>query len=244
MCGRTTLTATPEELAEAFALDEGEAEVRALQPRYNIAPTQPMLAVRVDVARRRRRLTPLRWGLVPHWAGDPAVGARMINARSESAATRAAFRDPFRERRCILPASGFFEWRRVDKSPQPYLFRRRDGRLLGLAGVWDRWRPPADAGEGEAIESCAILTTPANELVARLHDRMPLILDPDDYERWLDPTLQDHRVLAPLLRPFPPEEMVVVPVSPRVNSPQHDDPSLVQPLDREPDPEPRQRSLF
>ena len=242
MCGRTTLTATPEELAEAFALDA--AEVPALEPRYNIAPTQPMLAVRVDAARRRRRLSPLRWGLVPRWAGDPAVGARMINARSESAATRAAFREPFRERRCILPASGFFEWRRVDRSRQPYLFRLRDGRALGLAGVWDRWRPPADAEGGEAIESCAILTTPANELVARLHDRMPLILHPDDYGRWLDPALQDPRALATLLRPFPAEEMMAVPVSPRVNNPRHDDPSLVQPLEREPDSQPRQRSLF
>lgn len=240
MCGRTNLTATPEELAEAFALDE----VPVLAPRYNIAPSQPMPAVRMEAARRTRRLGQLRWGLVPHWASDPAEGARLINARSESAHTRAAFREPFRERRCVIPATGFYEWRRIERSRQPYLLRRRDGRPMGLAGVWDRWRPPANAEAHEAIESCAILTTPANELVARLHDRMPLVLDPRDYEQWLDPELTDPRLLRPLLRPYPAEEMVAIPVSPRVNSPHNDDPTLVDPVDLDASPEPAQRSLF
>jgi putative SOS response-associated peptidase YedK len=238
VCGRTSLTASPEELAEAFALDE----LPAVAPRYNIAPTQPMPAVRVHAATGGRRLGMLRFGLVPHWAADPGVGARLINARSETARTRAAFRDPFRERRCLVPATGFFEWRRVDRARQPYLVRRRDGKPMGLAGVWDRWRPPAGADGAGAIESCAILTTPANELVARLHDRMPLVLDPADYGLWLDPAMTDTARLLPLLRPYPAEEMVAVPVSPRVNSPHNDDPSLIEPID--PVAQPGQRTLF
>jgi putative SOS response-associated peptidase YedK len=242
VCGRTNLTATPEELAEAFALDP--AEVPELVPRYNIAPTQPMAVVRMD-ARRQRRLSLLRWGLVPSGAGDPRVGARLINARSESASTRGVFRGPFRERRCLVPATGFYEWRRIENSRQPYLLRRRDGGILALAGLWDRWRAPQSSPEGhEPIESCTILTTAANELVARLHDRMPVVLDPADYERWLDPALQDAVALFPLLRPYPAEEMVAIPVSPRVNSPDADDPGLLEPIDPEAVPVPRQRSLF
>jgi putative SOS response-associated peptidase YedK len=241
MCGRTNLTATPEELAEAFALDE----VPSLAPRYNIAPSQPMPLVRVDGAQRRRRLSHARWGLVPRWAADPKVGARMINARAETVARLPAFRDPFRERRCLVPASGFYEWRRGEKSRQPYLLRHRDGRLLALGGLWERWRPaPHDPRHAETIESCAVLTTPANELVARLHDRMPLIVRPEDYDAWLDPDLRDPERLAALLRPFPAEEMVAVPVSPRVNSPDNDDPGLLEPVEPRPDPEPRQRTLF
>lgn len=241
MCGRTNLTATPEELAEAFALDE--ADLPEMAPRYNIAPTQPMPVVRMDAALRKRRLALLRWGLVPRDAPGPDTGARMINARSETASTRAAFRGPFRERRCLIPASGFYEWRRVDQSPQPYLLRRRDGKVMALAGLWDRWRPGASRAEGhEPVESCTILTTAANELVARLHDRMPVLLDPADHERWLDPDVKDPRELLTLLRPYPAEEMVAIPVSPRVNSPQNDDPSLLEPVEAE--PQPRQRTLF
>ena len=243
MCGGTNLTATPEELAEAFALDEAPE----LGPRYNIAPTQPMPAVRVHAAARTRRLSLLRWGLVPYWAADPAVGARMINARAETVARLPAFRDAFRERRCLVPASGFYEWRRAEKGRQPWLLRRRDGKLMGFAGLWDRWRPaPGDARHDEPLESCAVLTTPANELVARLHDRMPLVLDPADYELWLDPDVRDPERLAALLRPFPAEEMEAIPVSPRVNSPNNDDASLLERVEPEPepDPEPRQRTLF
>ena len=241
MCGRTNLTATPEELAEAFALDE----LPTLEPRYNIAPSQPMPVVRMDGSRRRRRLALLRWGLVPRWAADPGVAGRMINVRAETARTRAAFKDPFRERRGLVPATGFYEWRRAERGRQPYLLRRRDGRPMGLAAVWDRWEPPPRENEGrDALESCAILTTPANELVARLHDRMPLVLDPGDYELWLDPAVTDPRRLEPLLRPYPAEEMVAIPVSPRVNSPNNDDPGCLEPVDPDAGPAPRQRSLF
>jgi putative SOS response-associated peptidase YedK len=242
MCGRTNLTATPQELAEAFALDE--AEMPALSPRYNIAPTQPMPVVRLDASRRRRRLALLRWGLVPPGAEDPGVGARMINARSETVRTRTPFRDPFRERRCLIPASGFYEWRRVEGIHQPYLLRRRDGRVMALAGLWERWAPrPAPTGASEPIESCTILTTSANELVGRLHDRMPVMLDPADYERWLDGEAAAVSLL-PLLRPYPAAEMVAIPVSPRVNSPANDDASLVEPIDPAAVAQPRQRTLF
>jgi putative SOS response-associated peptidase YedK len=240
VCGRTSLTATPAELAEAFDLDEPPS----LAPRYNIAPSQPMPVVRMDAARRKRRLTLLRWGLVPASASDPAVGARLINARSETARSRAAFRDPFRERRCLVPASGFYEWRRAGGGRQPYLLRRRDGQPMGLGGVWDRWQPPTGAKAHEPIESCAILTAPANELVAQLHDRMPLVLDAADYELWLDPDVKDPGRLQALLRPYPAAEMVAIPVSPRVNSPNNDDPTCVEPVDLEANPEPQQRSLF
>jgi putative SOS response-associated peptidase YedK len=242
MCGRTNLTATPAELAEAFALDE--AEMPALTPRYNIAPTQPMPVVRLDAARCRRRLALLRWGLVPAGAADLGVGARMINARSETVCTRTAFRDAFRQRRCLIPASGFYEWRRVEGIHQPYLLRRRDGRVMALAGLWETWAPPpSPTGASEPVESCTILTTSANELVARLHDRMPVVLDPADYEQWLDVGAAAASLL-PLLRPCPAAEMVAIPVSPRVNSPANDDASLVEPIDPEAVAQPRQRTLF
>jgi putative SOS response-associated peptidase YedK len=145
----------------------------------------------------------------------------------------------------VIPATGFYEWRRIENNPQPYLLRRRDGKLMGMAGLWDRWTPSTTArAAGEPVETCTILTTSANELVARLHDRMPLVLDPADYERWLDPDLKDPAALAPLLRPFPAEAMVAVPVSPRVNSPANDDPSLVDPIEPDAVPLPKQRSLF
>ena len=231
MCGRFQLK-SDQDWMEAY----GVAEPPDLTPRYNIAPAQDIVAVRRDTA-GIRRASLLHWGLVPSFAEDPAVGNPMINARSETVARKAAFRESFQKRRCLVPADGFYEWRRVGRVRDPYLLKMRDGRPFAFASVWDRW-----ARAGPPIESCAILTTAANDLVARVHDRMPVILDRAAYDLWLDPDAREedlHRVL----RPFPAEEMVAVPVSPRVNSAAVDDPECERPV-AEPPPAPVQTTLF
>jgi putative SOS response-associated peptidase YedK len=231
MCGRFQLK-PDEDWMEALGVEEP----LAITPRYNIAPTQGIVAVRRDPS-GARRASLLQWGLVPSFADDPAVGNRMINARAETVARKAAFREPFRSRRCLVPAHGFYEWRRVGAARDPYLLKMRDGRPFAFASVWDRW-----SKEGAPLETCAILTTSANELVARVHDRMPVILDPAAYDLWLDPSARDddlHRVL----RPFPAGAMVAVPVSPRVNSAAVDDPECERPV-AEPPAAPVQTTLF
>jgi putative SOS response-associated peptidase YedK len=228
MCGRFTLTSTPEALAERFGLDAPPA----LAPRFNIAPGQDVLAVRARDGGRRVEL--LRWGLVPPWS-SPGQGPPLINARSETAAERPAFRDAFRTRRCIVPASGFYEWADRGDFRQPYWIAPGDGALLGIAGLWERWTAP----DGARLESCALLTTVANERIADLHDRMPAILAPEHYTAWLDPAL-GVADLAALLSPLPPEALAVRPVGTRVNRIENDDPALLAAV---PEP-PRQPSLF
>src|SRR6185503_3029509 len=177
MCARFQF-APPEDWVEEFGL----TDTPDVAPRYNIAPTQDVLAVR----RRRagdRQARLFRWGLVPSWADDPAVGNRLINARAESVATRPAFRDPFLQRRCLVPAQGFYEWKKFGRAREPWLIRLKGGATFAFAGLWDRW----SRGEGHAIESCALITTAANALVAPIHGRMPVLLGRADYERWLDP---------------------------------------------------------
>lgn len=196
-----------------------------LPPRYNIAPTQPVPVVRVG-REGRRELVHLRWGLVPYWAKDPAMGNRLINGRAETAAVRAAFRDPFRFRRCLVAADGFYEWQRTASGKRPYLVRLRDGAAFGFAGVWDRWRGP----DGAALESCAILTTDANDLIRPIHDRMPAIVPRNAHEAWLEPSRRDPAEVAPLLRPLPSEAMTAYQVGTYVNSPDHDDPECVTPV--------------
>jgi putative SOS response-associated peptidase YedK len=231
MCGRFQLK-PPEDWMEEF----GVSEPPDLPPRYNIAPSQDVVAVRAGEGGVRRAGL-LRWGLVPSFAEDPAVGNRLINARAETVARKPAFREPFRKRRCLVPADGFYEWRRVGRARDPYLVKMRDGRTFAFAGVWDRW-----TRKDARIESCSILTTAANELVARIHDRMPVVLDRADYDLWLDPDAREedlHRVL----RPFPAAEMTAFPVSPLVNSPAVDDPECERPVD-EPPSAPVQTTLF
>jgi putative SOS response-associated peptidase YedK len=230
MCARFQF-APPEDWVEEFGL----ADVPDVLPRYNIAPTQDVLAVRRDKA-GRRQARPLRWGLVPCWADDPAVGNRLINARAESVATRAAFRDAFRQRRCLVPAQGFYEWKKFGRAREPWLVRLKGGRTFAFAGVWDRWT----GGQG-AIESCALITTPANAVVAPIHGRMPVVIHRRAYEAWLDPDAEEADLRA-LLEPFPPEAMEAFPVSPRVNRTDVDDPDLVRPV--QPEPDPGQMRLF
>lgn len=220
MCGRYSLSASGEKLAEQFQL----AEIPELAPRYNIAPTQEVAVVRQCA--EGRQLALLRWGLIPSWAKDPSIGARMINARAETVAEKPAFRSAFVRRRCLVPADGFYEWKRTAGGKQPFFFQMRDGRPLAFAGLWEQWKSP----DGGQIESYTILTTDANELLRPVHDRMPVILPPDAYDLWLDPDVQKPDVLLALLHPYPEEAMTAYPVSMRVNSPANDDPQCIAPV--------------
>ena len=222
MCGRFTLGATAATLAAQFDL----ANVPTWTPRYNIAPTQEVLVVLQPSPQANREARLHRWGLIPTWAKDPSIGNRMINARAETVATKPAFRRAFKERRCLLLADGLYEWQRQERRKQPFYIRLRDGRPFAFAGLWEHW----EGSEGMAIQSCTILTTTSNEVVGRIHDRMPVILGPTDYDRWLDPSIQESTVLQTLLRPYPADEMTAYPVSTLVNSPANDNPGCTEPL--------------
>ena len=226
MCGRYTVRSI-QPISELF----GISLPPEFQPRYNIAPTQDVLVVRsaapaaegkAPAAARRGDL--LRWGLVPSWAPDPSVGNRMINARAETAAQRPAFRDAMRRRRCLVPADGFYEWQKLEgeKRKQPHLIQMKGQRPFAFGGLWDTWF----AG-GDRLESFTILTTSPNELVSPIHDRMPVIVAPEDYDRWLD-TRVDAAGVADLLRPYPAEQMEAQPVGTQVNNPRNDDPSCAE----------------
>jgi len=222
MCGRFTLFEADTVLSREF----GVSDIPPGSPRYNISPSQPVAAVRVPPAGRGRELVLLRWGLIPSWSKDPAIGNRLINARAETVREKPSFRNAFRRHRCLIPASGFYEWQRQERGKQPFFIRMRDARPFAFAGLWDRWESP-DKG---VIETCTILTTAANAVLVPIHDRMPVILPPAEYARWLDPTLPDTDSLAPLLVPYPPEDMLAFPVSPRVNVPTVDDEKCIAPL--------------
>jgi len=222
MCGRFTLFESGRVLSENFGL----GEIPPMKPRFNIAPSQTVAAVRTSPAGGARELAFLRWGLIPSWAKDRSIGSRMINARAETVREKPAFRNAFRRRRCLVPANGFYEWQRREDRKQPYYIRMRDERIFAFAGLWDRW----EGEEGSVVETCAILTTAANRVLVPVHDRMPVILDPGMYDRWLDPTTPDPGSLAPLLVPFPTEEMVAFPIGSRVNSPSVDDEGCIAPL--------------
>ncbi|REK08622.1 MAG: SOS response-associated peptidase [Planctomycetota bacterium] len=224
MCGRFTLRTPLRDVVEAFDLDTPNRELaQRWAARYNIAPTQDVAVVRRAPDGGGRQLSFLHWGLVPSWADDPAIGNRMINARSETAATKPAFREAFRRRRCLVVGDGFFEWKGHARPKQPYYIRLQEDRPLAFAGLWERWR------QGElTIESCTILTTTANELLQELHDRMPVILDPADYEAWLDPAVDDPGRLERLLTPYPAAQMTTFPVSTVVNSARLDTPECIE----------------
>jgi len=211
MCGRYALHASPDVIALQFGLEAAPA----LAPRYNICPGGDVLAVRADKSGARRAGL-LRWGLIPHWAKDPAIGHRLANARG--------FRDAFLGWRCLVPASGYYEWQSVARARQPWYLRPLGTPLFGLAGLTSLWQGPAGP-----VRSVALITTAANALSARIHDRMPLIIAPEDYATWLAPG-GDAAELKPLVRPYPAERMSAHAVSPRVNAPENDDAALVEPL--------------
>jgi putative SOS response-associated peptidase YedK len=194
----------------------------APEPRYNIAPTQQVLAVVNDGERRGEMM---RWGLVPSWAKDIKIGARMINAVSETAASKPAFRSAFRRRRCLVLADGFFEWRREGKQRVPMYFSRKSGETMAFAGLWESWKSP----EGEWVRSCAILTAAANEFIALIHHRMPAILSAETEPLWLDPLTETPATLEPLLLPAPSELLDVREVSPTVNNVRNDNPGCIAP---------------
>ena len=218
MCGRYLITTPVEAIRRIF----GVRQSPNLGPRYNVAPTQSVPIVRRGEA--GRELVTVRWGLVPFWAKDLKIGHKLINARAETVADKPAFRDAFKRRRCLVIADGFYEWRRIDGGKQPYLIRVAGGRPFAFAGLWDHW---TDKQSGERVESCTIIVTAANALVAPIHDRMPVILAPADYDRWLDPSAADGAALLPA---FPAGEMEAFAVSPRVGNVRNDDPGLIEPV--------------
>lgn len=241
MCGRYVSAHTAEELADYFTAEP--AAGASLAPSYNVAPTNSVYSVLVEEG--IRRLDVMRWGLIPSWAKDAKVGGRMINARSETLPERSAYRGPFKKRRCIIPADGFYEWVSVpgQKSKQPMHISRSDGEPMAFAGLWERWRPPAEtpeltagspenpAGEpAEEVRSVSIITGKANERIAKVHDRMPVILPPAAWEEWLDPTQQDTGSLSRLLVPAPSELFQIQRVSTEVNNPRNKSEHLIRPI--------------
>jgi putative SOS response-associated peptidase YedK len=195
-------------------------------PRYNIAPTQPVLVIRQDSKEPVRELSMIRWGLIPSWSKDPSGAAGMINARSETARTKPAFDDALKHRRCLIPADGFYEWRRKGGLKQPFCFEVDDGELFGFAGLWDCWRD----GSGNGITTCSILTTTPNALTSAVHDRMPVILEPDSYELWLDPGMRNVDAVCKLLKPYDARQMRSYPVSNRLNYVANDDAECSRPM--------------
>lgn len=221
MCGRFTLSQSAEAIASVFQLNQ----VPTLEPRYNIAPTQPVATV-LQTSAHERQFQLLRWGLIPAWAKDATMGSRLINARAETVAEKPSFRSAFRHRRCLVIADGFYEWRRQDGKKQPFYFRMKNQQPFAFAGLWEHWQDP----KGEAIDSCTILTTEANELLQQIHERMPVILNPKDYDLWLDPTVQKLEQLQQLLQPYSSTAMTSYPVSTKVNKPTNDTPELINSL--------------
>ncbi len=219
MCGRFSQSLRSEAIAEAFQL----IEIPDWQPRYNIAPTQMIPAI-VAAESGNRQFKPLRWGLIPSWSKDPTIGAKLINARSETVAEKPSFRSAFKQRRCLILADGFYEWRKQSGKKQPFYFRLENGSPFAFAGLWERWD-----SEDSRLETCTILTTEANQTVAQVHDRMPVILKADSYDRWLDPS-QPPALLQELLRPYDSDLMTAYPVSLSVNSPWNDTPDCTAPL--------------
>jgi putative SOS response-associated peptidase YedK len=223
MCGRFTHRLTWKQLHDLYNItvpDTGPREID-LKPRYNVAPTDVMPVCRLNRA-GQREIAMLRWGLIPYWATDPKIAHKTINARAETVATAPAFREAFKQRRCLVPASGFYEWKKVDGDKQPYLIGMRDAAPFSFAGLWERWHKG-----GAPIETFTIITGEPNSLVADLHNRMPVILDPDDYDAWL--TAADTAIPQAMLQPFPAQLMAAFPVSKRVSSPKNDDAELIKP---------------
>lgn len=223
MCGRYTLSTPSDDLALLFDI----SELMPLPPRYNLAPTQEAAVVRVKESGGPRRLDLLKWGLIPYWAKEAAIGNKLINARSETVIEKASFKTSFKKKRCLIPADGFYEWKKEGKLKQPYLIHRKDAKPFAFAGLWSIWRDPE---RGQPVETFTILTTDANDLMRPLHDRMPVILDRENFDFWLDPKIEDMEKLQSLLVPHSSEDFEVFPVSRTVNSPANDRPDCIEPL--------------
>ncbi len=233
MCGRYRLSRRAEILSAYYAEYEGVD----WDARYNIAPTQNVPVIRQDAKLPIRRASLMRWGLIPPWAKDSTIGARMINARAETAAEKPAFKESLAARRCLIPADGFYEWQRTGSIKQPYCFEMVGGEPFAFAGLWARWRAP----DGTHRETCTILTTTPNQLMADVHDRMPVILSPESYDLWLDPGFREVAAVSAVLRPFDTDLMRRYPVSESVNNVANDDPECSKPIESQP---PAQAGLF
>jgi putative SOS response-associated peptidase YedK len=224
VCGRFAFYSPHEAVVRLFGLPD---DTPGIEPHYNIAPTTYVAAVREDVA-ATRRLAMLYWGLVPAWAREKAIGARMINARAETLSEKPAFRDAYRRRRALVPADGYYEWMKLGaKDKQPYFIRPASGSPFAFGALWEKWRDPVT---GEPLESCAIITTQALHSIAHIHDRMPLVIRPEDHAEWLDPRNGDCERLDRLLSPGRAGEMVVRPVGRMVSNARNDGPQLIDPL--------------
>ena len=221
MCGRFTLHHSTDEVAERFAVQEVLFD---LPPRYNIAPSQPVAAVTAQDG--TRRLEGLRWGLVPFWAKDVTIGDRLINARAETLAEKPAFKHALMRRRCLIPADGFYEWKKEANGRHPMHLRKLGAELFAFAGLWEEWQQ----GDAPPLRTCTIITVPPNPLVSTIHDRMPAMLRPEDEEEWLDTSIKDRLEVLRLLQPYPDEEMEAFPVSKRVNAPGVDDQTNLEPM--------------
>jgi putative SOS response-associated peptidase YedK len=220
MCGRFTLTASPEAISEAFPDVEVPGD---LAPRYNVAPTQPIAVIANSTP---NLLDHYVWGLIPHWVDDPKIGSRMINARSETLAEKPSFRVAYRRRRCLVLADGFFEWKKVtgQEKKQPMYLKVASREVFAFAGLWESWHSPL----GDQVLSCTIITTEPNTLVEPIHNRMPVILAPEDYDLWLDRAERPPEDLQPLLKPYPADDMFAYPVSREVNKPGNDYPGVIE----------------
>ncbi|MBE9169539.1 SOS response-associated peptidase [Pleurocapsales cyanobacterium LEGE 06147] len=222
MCGRFSLTQSTATIAQTFQI----AEVPTLTPRYNIAPTQSIATLNRPDKGTPRQFQWMRWGLIPSWAKDVKIGNRLINARVETVTEKPSFRDSLKHKRCLILADGFYEWQKLENRKQPYYFQLKNSKPFAFAGLWSQWQPE----RGEAILSCTIITTTANELVQSVHERMPIILSPEVYDRWLDPELTHPESILDLLKPYASEKMQAIPVSSLVNNPANDRPECVQQL--------------
>lgn len=222
MCGRYRLSRRKQLVEEYFgsACDEPDWE-----PRYNIAPTQTVPVIRQNPTKPVRELSMMRWGLIPSWAKDSSGAASMINARSETASTKPAFSEALKHRRCLIPADGFYEWKRAGQTKRPFCFEVNDGALFAFAGLWDRW---ADAS-GNWLKTCSILTTTPNAVTSAVHDRMPVILESDTYDLWLDPGMKHLNAISDLLKPYDARRMRCYPVSNRINHVANDDEECSRP---------------
>jgi putative SOS response-associated peptidase YedK len=224
MCGRYRLSRRKQIIEEYFGTADWDDD---WSPRYNIAPTQLVPVIRHNPKEPIRQVSLMKWGLVPHWAKDTSVATSTINARSETAATKPAFRDPLKFRRCLIPADGFYEWGKTGTFKQPFCFEVNNGALFAFAGIWDGWKN----AEGQWVKTCSILTTTPNAVTAAVHDRMPVILDPGSYDLWLDPGMQNIAAISELLKPYDARQMRCYPVSTRINHVGNDDEECSRPVE-------------
>jgi putative SOS response-associated peptidase YedK len=238
MCGRTFRISNGRRIREQFAITDPADVPDDYPPSWNIAPTTIQPVVRLSRDTHERELVPMRWGLVPYWAKDmKSLGLSTLNAQAETLMSKAIWRGPLERRRCLVPADGYYEWKKLDaKNRQPYAFARADGRMMAFAGLWDKWKAP----DGTVLQSYSVITCDPNELAAEVHTRMPAILDESRYAKWLDPEASPREVL-PLLRPFDADAMKMWPVGKNVGNVKNDSPELLVPLGGD---EPGQGCLF